>query len=150
MKRFLFLVLLAALSVISGLLMSRSSWIGRVGITFFHKAYNLTKVWWQGATAVFIILLLFFFLHSLLQQKLPLIAARIFHFMFLLAAVVALYITYDDFHTTRSHRLLGHNFHNGCYLVWVGWIMECVFFLFSRKKRNEPAINSGKKEITSQ
>lgn len=150
MKRALLLILLAGLSVISGLFMSRSSWIGKVGITFFHKAYNITKIWWQGATAVFIILLLFFFLHSLLQQKLSSVVAKIFHFLLLLTAATALYITWDDFHTNLSHRLLGHNFHNGVYLVWVGWMMECIFFLFSRKTQNVPAINSGRKETADQ
>lgn len=150
MKRALLLFLLAALSMASGYLMSESTWVGKVGISLFHKGYNLTKIWWQGAIAVFIIYLLFFFLHLFLHNKLPVIAAKILHFLFLLAAVAGLYFTYDDFQNDFSHRLLGHHFHFGFYLVWVGWMMVCLFFLFSKRKKKDAILVQGKKEPVTQ
>ena len=135
-------ILLIALSCTSGYLMSRSSWIGKVGITFFHKEYNLTKVWWQGASAVFIILLLLFLLHTFLQGRLHIMAARLTHFVLLLAAGAGLYLTYRDFHNDFTHHLLGRHFHYGFYLLWVGWMMVALFFLFAKKKQDPASLPS--------
>lgn len=133
-----FLVFLAALSVVAGILMSQATWIGRVGITFFHKEYNLLKVWWEGAAAVFVLLLVFFLVHTLLHQRLRIVTARITHFLLLLVAAGCLYLTYDDFASDFSHHLLGWRFHYGFYLFWIGWMLICLFFLFSRKKVTGP------------
>lgn len=138
MKRAFFILLLAAVSLASGYLMSGSTWIGRVGMTFFHKGYNLTKVWWQGAIAVFVVLIALFLVHTIIQQKLPTIAARITHLLLLIAAKAGLYLTYDNFQTDFSHRLLGHSFHYGFYLAWFGWIMTGYYFLFSARKKATP------------
>src|SRR5271154_7078664 len=99
-----FLALLVGLAAISGFLLSKASWIGRVGMTFFYKEYNLLKIWWQGAMAVFILLLLLFLIHDQLQRKLSAIAARLVHALLLLVAVTCLYFTYDDFTHNFSHR----------------------------------------------
>ena len=134
MKRTIpFLFLLAVLSVISGYLMSMATWIGRVGMTFFYKEYNLLKIWWQGAIAVFIVLMLLFLLHTLLHVKLPIVIARLLHFLMLLIAIAGLFFTYDDFANTLTHHLLGWRFHYGFYLFWIGWMLICLFFLFKKK-----------------
>jgi len=134
MKRYtFFLSLLAALSAISGYLMSKASWIGRVGMTFFYKEYNLLKIWWQGAITVFIMLILLFVLHSFIHTKLRLAGARAVHFLLLLLAVGGLYLTYDDFTNELSHRMLGWRFHYGFYLFWADWMLICIFFLFKKK-----------------
>lgn len=153
MKRnILFLSFLATLSAISGMLMSKASWVGRVGMTFFYKEYNLLKIWWQGAIAVFIILLLLFLLHTFLQKKLPAITARLLHIMLLMSAIACLYFTYDDFTNNFSHHLLGRRFHYGFYLGWIGWVLICLFFIFKRpnKTRASVTIDSDKKEIVNQ
>lgn len=134
MKRsFLLVVLLACISVVSGYLMSKASWIGRVGMTLFYREYNLLKIWWQGAIAVFLFFMLLYALHSFLQKKAGAATARFIHFILLLTAAAGLYLTYDDFTTDFSHGLLGRRFHYGFYLVWVGWVLICLFFLFKRK-----------------
>ena len=102
-------------------------------MTFFYKEYNLLKVWWQGAIAVYIVLLLLFLLHSVIQRTLRPVMARLLHIVLLLAAVGCLYLTYDDFTNDLSHRLLGHRFHYGFYLGWAGWILICLFFIFKRR-----------------
>jgi len=149
-RKFLLIIFLALLSAISGYLMSKASWIGRVGITFFYKEYNLLKIWWQGATAVFIILMLLFLLHNVMQQKLSTIAARFFHILALIIAAIGFYYTMNDFTRNLSHRLLGRRFHFGFYLFWIGWILICLFFIFKKRKVTTIVTNSDKTEIISQ
>ncbi len=151
MKRtFLLLLLLAVLSVISGYLMSEATWIGRVGITLFHKEYNLLKIWWQGASAVFILLLLLFFLHNYFYQRLSVIKARLLHILMLLIAIACLYFTYDDFSNDFSHHLLGWHFHYGFYLFWIGWMLICLFFVFKKKPATNFPIDPNSKEKAGQ
>lgn len=139
MKRNLLLFsLLAALSALSGFMMSKASWIGRVGMTFFYKEYNLLKIWWQGAIAVFIVLMVLFALHLLIKGrfarlKLPYMAWKGVNIALLMAATAALYFTYNDFTHELAHRMLGWRFHLGFYMVWIGWMIICLFFLFEKK-----------------
>jgi hypothetical protein len=144
-KDVFFVTMLAMLSVISGYLMSKASWISKVGMTFFYKEYNLLKIWWQGAAAVFIFLLLLFLFHSFLQKMLPAITARLLHIVILIIAIACLYFTYFDFHNDFSHKLLGRRFHNGFYLIWCGWILTCLYFAFKIKRVNTGATNANKK-----
>jgi len=136
MKRtLLFLFILAISSAISGYLMSKASWIGKVGMTFFYKEYNLLKIWWQGAIAVYLVLMVLFTLHFICHRKLPVVTSRLLNLVLMVIALGGLYFTYDDFRTDFSHRLLGSRFHYGFYLFWVDWALICFFFIFSRKKQ---------------
>ncbi len=150
MKRnIIFLVVLAMLSAISGYLLSKASWLGKVGMTFFYKEYNLLKVWWQGAIAVYLFLMLLFLGHTLIQRTLPAITARLLHIIALMTAITALYFTYDDFTTELTHKLLGRRFHYGFYLVWIDWMLICLFFAFKKKPVIEPIKDPGKTVITN-
>ncbi len=147
MKRTIpFLLLITALSGVSGYLMSKASWIGRVGITFLHREYNLLKIWWQGGLAVLLVMILFFILQSAIENKLRFWFAKFLHFLLLLAAIGCMYLTYDDFTTDFSHHLLGSRFHAGFYLAWGEWILICVYFLFMPKKKKIAATDINKKE----
>ena len=151
MKRsILFLLFLAILSLISGLLLSKASWVGRVGMTFFYKEYNLLKIWWQGAIAVYIVWLLLFLLHTFIQRVLPTMTARLLHIVVLVIAIAGLYFTYDDFANNFSHHLLGRRFHYGFYLGWLGWVLICLFFAFKRTHKQITITNSDKIVTTSQ
>jgi len=151
MKRnIVFLLFLAVLSVISGILLSKTSWVGRVGMTFFYKEYNLLKIWWQGAIAVYIVWLVLFIVHSFIQKALPKIAARLLHIVMLVIAIACLYFTYDDFTNDFSHHLLGRRFHYGFYLGWIGWMLICLFFTFKRNRPKATITSSDKTEITGQ
>lgn len=121
--------LLALMAIASGWLMSKATWVGRVGMTFFYKEYNLLKIWWQGAAAVFVFWLLLYALHSFLHKKLPLSQARMVHFLMMLAAVGCLLFTWSDFHHATTHRMLGWRFHPGFYIVWLGWLVVCIYYL---------------------
>lgn len=134
MKRTIpFLALLAVLSVISGWLMSRMSWIGRVGVNLVHKEYKFLKVWYKGAAVVLGIWLVLFGVHHLVQKKMPPATARVAHIIALLAAVAGLYFTYSDFRHDFSHRVLKERFHLGAYLFWIGWMLICLFFLTQKR-----------------
>lgn len=145
MKRNILLVVLALISVASGFLMSKSTWIGKVGMTFFHKGYNLTKIWWQGALAVFLVLLAFVALHTFIQTRMKGASTRIMHFILLLCAFAGLYLTYEDFHHDFTHRLLGWRFHYGFYFIWFGWICVAIFFLAMKNK----AVTNQDKTVTA-
>jgi hypothetical protein len=51
-----------------------------------------------------------------------------------LAALLGLYFTYQDFRHTASHRWLGERFHLGGYLFWVGWIIISIYHLMDRPR----------------
>ena len=145
-KNILLILFMALLSAVSGLLMSKMSFIGRVGINLVHKEYKFLKIWWQGAIAVFLVLMILLWVHNLVQQKLPAATARLLHVFLLLLVVAGLYFTYDDFHTDISHRLLGHRFHYGFYLGWIGWMLICLFFIF---RTTDQVRGQDRREITA-
>ena len=136
MKRIAPLVLfIAALSALSGYLMSKASLTGRVGISLFYNEYQFLKVWWQGALVVFAVLLVLMLVQGIVQRKLPKPKANILHVIMVLLALGGLYYTYNDFRHTLSHKLLGERFHIGGYLFWIGWIIISVFYIV--QKRND-------------
>ncbi|NDC43364.1 MAG: hypothetical protein EBZ77_17745 [Chitinophagia bacterium] len=104
-KNFLFLIVLALLSVISGVLMSEMSWIGRVGINLIHKEYKFMKVWWQGALVVYTALLVLFIIHAIVQRTFASGLAKTIHALLLLAAAGLMYLAYTDFSDDFSHKL---------------------------------------------
>lgn len=139
MKRWLsLLVFLIALSVLSGYMMSKASWVGKFGISFFYKQYTFLKIWWQGAIIVFSGLLLIFIIKALVRKALNNTSAIIVYIISLLLALAGLYFTYYDFRHDISHRLLGERFHIGAYLFWLGWISICLFYLLAKKPQKIP------------
>jgi len=128
-SNFLFIFFLAVLSVISGFLLSRMSWIGRVGINLMHKEYKFLKVWYKGAGVVFAVWIILFLVQSIVQKKLSLAGSRMVHIAAIIIAIAGLYITYKDFRTDFSHGLLKERFHLGAYLFWIGWMSISLFFL---------------------
>ena len=148
MKRRLSLLLfLFVLACMSGYLLSKATLVGRVGISLFYKQYKLLKVWWQGGLLVFAVWMILFFLQGLAQKKLTPATARMIHLGAIVAALVGLFFTYQDFRNNLSHRLLGERFHLGGYLFWLGWIIVSLFFLL---RKEEPLMPAGElpKEIT--
>ena len=135
MKRTIpFILLLAGLSVLSGYLLSKASLIGRTGINLFYKQYKFLKVWWKGASLVFVILLLLLIVQGIIENKASKRTANLIHTIAIVIALAGLYFTYSDFRNTLSHRLLGERFHLGTYLFWAGWIMISLFYLLQPKK----------------
>lgn len=124
----------ALLATISSIYISKMSFMGRMGISFFYRDYQILKVWWQAALLLFILQLLLILLLWLSRKTLR--KTRISFlpgFLLLLAATAAAYLTYVDF-TTTSHKYLRSNFHLGIYLFWAGCALSCVYFMFVKDK----------------
>lgn len=130
------IILIAVLSGISGYMLSKSSWIGKVGISLFYQQYGFLKVWWQAALAVFVVLMVVFAIHAVLKNKLSGGSGNIACIILLLIAIGGLYGTYHDFRHDFSHRVLGERFHIGAYLFWISWMLISLFFLFRKKGVN--------------
>jgi hypothetical protein len=128
-------VFLAALSCLSGYLMSKASFIGRLGMTYVYKEYRFLKTWWKGALTVFIVWMILLIIQLIIERKLSKQKAIVVHVIFILLALAGLYFTYSDFQNTTSHRWLKERFHIGAYLFWLGWIIISVFCMIQKRKR---------------
>lgn len=135
MKKTSFWLLLTGLAVLSGYLLSRATLIGRTGISLFYKEYTFLKTWWQGAGVILIVWLLLFWLQGMVQQKSRPAKARFVHIGAIVAALIGLFLTYQDFRNTLTHRLLGERFHLGAYLFWIGWMLVSLYYLTRRRAR---------------
>lgn len=127
-------VILAALAALSGYLMSKASFVGRLGMTYFYKEYRFLKTWWKGALAVFVVWMIVLIVQTIVEKKLKKRTASLIHVVFILLALLGLYFTYSDFQHTTSHRWLKEKFHIGAYLFWLGWIIVSVFCMVQKRK----------------
>ena len=133
-RKYGFALLLLILSALAGFLLSKASFVGRVGISLFYTQYKFLKVWWQAGLLVFFIWMMFYFLQGRAQKKFSLSKSRIIHIVAIVFALAGLYFTYQDFQHTTSHRFLGTKFHLGGYLFWIGWILISLFYLTEKNK----------------
>lgn len=124
--RFIFL-LQVVLSLLSGYLISKMSFIGRLGINLFYSEYTIFKSWWQTALLLFTIQLLIFGVQLFIKKRKGNKLAYRFSLGLLLIALIGLYVTYHDFQHTFSHRLLKEKFHLGFYLFWLTWIGSSLY-----------------------
>ena len=135
MKRSAILVFgLLLLSILSGLLLSKASLVGKAGMTLFYREYNFLKTWWQGALLVFVVLMILFIIQGILQRNKPLVKKRMVHVIAIVLAILGLIFTYYDFTNTVTHRMLGTSFHIGGYLFWVGWIAISIYYLLPSRR----------------
>jgi CDP-diglyceride synthetase len=126
------ILVLAGISLLSGILMSKPSFIGRVGIQFFYAEYRFLRTWWQGGLTVFAVLLVITLLQAFARKKLTEGKGRLLLVLMILLALLGLYFTWYDFRHTTTHRWLGEGFHVGAYLFWIGWILSSCYFLFQK------------------
>lgn len=129
----------AILSWIESYLISKISFIGKVGIATTHKEYRLLRSGWKTFLLLFSIQLIVIVVLSVARKKLPAKSARLTGVVLLVLAVLGLLTTYVDFQDT-THRWLKERFHLGFYLFWLSWIGSCAFFLAtsSSKKDDTP------------
>lgn len=125
-------------------MMSKASWVGRLGMSLFYKQYNFLKIWWQGALLIFALLMILFTMQSIIQKRLNTGISRTIQAMILIVATGGLYLSYHDFRHNFSHKLLGERFHIGVYLFWIGWIIICLYHLFSRKNADVVTASNNK------
>jgi hypothetical protein len=134
-KEFTLIAFLVALSAGSGYMMSRMSWLGRVGIKLIHKEYTFLKVWWQGGAAVLGGLLVVMILLAIFHKIFPRVLSGLLSLVFLAAGVLGTYVTYNDFQEDWTHKKLNQNFHIGVYMFWAGWAVVCIFYLVKPKRK---------------
>lgn len=128
MKPTQFIILLQAFfSLIAGFLISKMSFIGKLGINLFYSEYTIFKTWWQIGSLLFAIQLLVFGFQLLVKKRKGGKIAFRLSLILLLVALIGLYATYHDFQHTFSHKLLKEKFHLGFYLFWLTWIGGCLF-----------------------
>jgi hypothetical protein len=120
-------------------LISKISWIGRLGIATVHKEYRLLRSDWKTFLLLFslqvILIIILIVIRTRRQQKLTTLVVS---FLLMLGAI-GLFLTFRDFIYTYTHRLLKERFHLGFYLFWLGWIGTCIFFLMIKDKK-DPAL----------
>lgn len=127
-KKFWWIVLLQfALSVLSGYLISKMSFIGRVGINVFYQEYAIFKVWWQTA-------LLFFGIQFFLMILQLIAKTKLVSWVILILSIAGLLYTFIDFNDNFSYRILKEKFHVGFYLFFISTIIHSVYFLLVNKK----------------
>lgn len=132
MKRLLNLVLLqTVVSLISGILFSKMSFIGQIGITIAYKEYTILKTWWKAALLVLSIQLLVIAILWLCKRFLVYKTFVIVNLVFIILGIIGLFYTYYDF-TSTSHKYMNSQFHWGGYLVWIGWFINCLYFFILR------------------
>ena len=143
-KYFSLIALLAALSILSGYLLSRMSFLARTAISLFKKKYyyySFMKLWWKGALFNFGILVFLLVLQVWLQSKLNKQKAFLMNLSCLVLAMIGLYFTYQDFRSDLSHRLAGERLHLGFYLFWVGWMCISVFMIWQNTLRSATSVD---------
>lgn len=135
-KHALFILFLIGLSLSSGWLMSRMSWIGRLGLNWFHQDLEFLKTWYWGGGLVFILLFVLFLLqYSMRRNSLPLVGISI-QLVALLLATLGFWFCWVDFKSDLSHHLMKQNFHSGVYLFWIGWACTSSYILLRVGPKN--------------
>lgn len=141
MKNFRILIgLQLLLSVVSGVLISKMSFLGRLGINIAYKQYSFFKSWWKTAIVLAIIQVVLTLLQRYMATKQPVNKAKMFSAVLLIVALAGLYGTFHDFTTTFTHKLLKEKFHLGFYLFWLTWILGNVYFLFTKPETPEATL----------
>ncbi len=123
------------LSVVSAYLLSQMSWMGKLGISVFYKEYSILKNPLQSGIMIFgleiLVILILGIIHKFSSKKVVVSVAII---LFLLALVGLLY-SYSDFSENFSHKILKQKFHLGVYLIWIGIMVSCAFFILKPKRK---------------
>jgi hypothetical protein len=138
MKRYFpLLLVLAIISIISGILLSEMSFLAKTAISIFKKEYQyyaFMKIWWQAAMIIYSVFIVLLLLQLACKRYFSPSNALIIQLLCLLLAGLGFYLTYIDFHTDLSHRWAGKKLHAGFYLFWMGWALISLFLLFNSPK----------------
>lgn len=131
---FILILIQALLAVLMAFMISKMSFIGRMGITFLYREYLVLKSPWKTALVIFAVQLFLIVILAFFKYFTPAKIANTLAIFTLLIGLGAAYYTYLDF-TTTSHKYMKSNFHTGFYLFWGAWIFSAIFFLFLKKKK---------------
>ena len=119
-------------------LISRISWIGKVGIATFYQQYALLRSFWKTwlllSILQMVLILVLYFMGKRSTKKMTNLVSTIL----LVTGLLGLVLFFQDFLHTYGHRLLKERFHLGFYFFWIGWMATCLFFLFSNRTKPFP------------
>ena len=132
-KWIILLLLQVIVSLISGILLSKMSIIGRIGVSTMYTEYGFLKHWYKGFAAVLVAQIILIAILWLVKRFTTYKNFSIVNLVFIILGLLGLLYTYYDF-TSTSHKYMNDQFHWGGYLFWIGWFITCFYFFFARVK----------------
>lgn len=120
-------------------LISKISLIGKVGIATVHHEYALLRSFWKTFALLSVLQVALIITLYLLGKRSSKKITNLVSTVLLVAGLLGLLVTFQDFLHTYTHRLLKERFHLGFYIFWLSWMCSCLFFLFSNKIMPFPA-----------
>ena len=118
----------ALLAVVSGILITQMSFLGRVGIHTMYRQFLIFRSWWKTALLLFFVQCLIIGLLWTIQKMTTLSIAKKAAWVLLIIGIIGFGATYWDFSTTM-HKVMKAKFHFGFYLFWIGWWVSCLYFI---------------------
>lgn len=138
MKNFSILTLIqAVMSLISAILISKMSFIGKIGVSTFYSQYAVFKTWWKTAILLFIVQFILLLFLQTFRSRVSSGFARALAVLLAVIGAVGFYLSYVDF-TTTSHKMMKFSFHFGFYLFWIAWLITCGYFLLAKEAKQTP------------
>lgn len=120
-------------SLVSGILLSKMSIIGKIGVSTVYTEYGFMKQWYKGFAAVLLIQLLLIAILWIVKRLTTYKNFSLVNLVFIILGLIGLLYTFYDF-TSTSHKYMNSQFHAGGYLFWAGWFITCLYFFFARVK----------------
>ena len=128
------------ISVVSGILITQMSLLGRIGIHTMYRQFLVFRSWWKTALLFFAAQCLLLALLYGVRKAMRLSSAKKVAWILLLIGILGAGTTYWDFSHTM-HKVMKAKFHFGFYLFWLGWAVNCLYFISlkgeERKVTNE-------------
>ena len=130
MKNLSILTLIQALlSLVSGILISKMSFIGKIGVSTFYSQYAVFKTWWKTALILFIVQFVLLLFLQTFRAKVSVGFARLLAVLLTIIGAVGAYLTYIDF-TTTAHKVMKFSFHAGFLSVLDNVVYHLLLFSF--------------------
>ena len=128
------------ISLVSGILITQMSLLGRIGIHTMYRQFLVFRSWWKTALLLFAVQCLLLALLYGVRKAMSLSSAKKVAWILLLVGILGAGATYWDFSQTM-HKVMKAKFHFGFYLFWLGWAVSCLYFISvkdeERKVTNE-------------
>jgi len=133
-NKWIILILIQVIvSLVSGILLSKMSIIGKIGVSTVYTEYGFMKQWYKGFAAVLLIQLLLIAILWIVKRLTTYKNFSLVNLVFIILGLIGLLYTFYDF-TSTSHKYMNSQFHAGGYLFWAGWFITCLYFFFARVK----------------
>lgn len=140
-KWIILILIQAVISLVAGILLSKMSLVGRIGVSTVYTEYGFMKDWYKGFAAVFIVQLLLIAILWAVKRTTTYKNFSLVNLIFVIIGLIGLLYTFYDF-TSTSHKYMNGQFHSGGYLFWAGWFITCIFFFFARVKPKLVPLNT--------